>query len=249
MKKKVFQLQIPEPCHEGWQNMTPTEKGAFCEHCQKEVVDFTQHTPTEIASFVSNTKGKICGRLSSAQLNEVYEYYTPLQKNNIKYAAGLALGLLTASKSIAQENKQAVEIITKIQDSTDNLQIANTKDANEKITVHGKVIDGKTGEPLIGVNVEEENTANGAVTDIDGNYSIKLMKFPSKLLFKYIGYSDESIYVDDKSMDSLMVKITPLESILTGDIVVIYKAIYNDDVYRGVKPIRYHTKRKHPKNK
>ncbi|HNF48002.1 MAG TPA: carboxypeptidase-like regulatory domain-containing protein [Chitinophagales bacterium] len=226
--------------------MTPTDIGAFCAHCQKEVVDFTQHTPTEIASFVSNTKGKICGRLSSAQLNEVYEYYIPVQKHNIKYAAGLALGLLATSKSIAQENKQAVEIITKIQDSKNNLQITNIKGANEKITVHGKVIDGKTGEPLIGVNVEEENTANGAVTDIDGNYSIKLMKFPSKLLFKYIGYADESINIGYKSKDSLMVKITPLEPISMGAVVVVK---FNDDVYRGVKPIINHTKRKHPKNK
>ena len=200
--------------------MTPTDIGAFCAHCQKEVVDFTQHTPTEIASFVSNTKGKICGRLSSAQLNEVYEYYIPVQKHNIKYAARLALGLLATSKSIAQENKQAVEIITKIQDSKNNLQITNIKGANEKITVHGKVIDG--------------------------NYSIKLMKFPSKLLFKYIGYADESINIGYKSKDSLMVKRTPLEPISMGAVVVVK---FNDDVYRGVKPIINHTKRKHPKNK
>lgn len=244
MKKKVFQLQIPEPCHEGWQNMTLTEKGAFCAHCQKEVVDFTQHTPTEIASFVSTTKGKICGRLSSAQLNEVYEYYIPVRKHNIKYAAGLALGLLAASKSIAQENKQAVEIITKIQDSTDSLQIANTKDANEKITVHGKVIDGKTGEPLIGVNVEEENTANSTVTDFDGNYTISNANKESKLIFTYVGYPTIT-----KKINSLKINVTLVEEdeLIEGLLIVSPRS--NDDVYRGVKPIRYRPKRKHPKNK
>ncbi len=245
MKKKVFQLQIPEPCHEGWQNMTLTEKGAFCAHCQKEVVDFTKHTPTEIASFVSTTNGKICGRLSSAQLNEVYEYYTPLQKNYVKYAAGLALGLLAASKSIAQENKQAVEIITKIQDSTDSLQIANTKDANEKITVHGKVIDGKTGEPLIGVNVVEENITNGSVTDIDGNYTISNVNKESKLIFTYVGYPTITKKINSNKIDVILVE----EDALIEGRLIIVSPRSNDDVYRGVKPIRYRTKRKHPKNK
>ena len=51
MKKKVFHIDIPTPCKEGWQNMAPTEKGAFCNSCQKEVIDFTQKTPAEIANY------------------------------------------------------------------------------------------------------------------------------------------------------------------------------------------------------
>jgi hypothetical protein len=38
---KKFQLQIPEPCHEDWNKMTPVHKGRFCDSCEKAVVDFT----------------------------------------------------------------------------------------------------------------------------------------------------------------------------------------------------------------
>ena len=41
----------------------------------------------------------------------------------------------------------------------------------QNITVTGRVID-KSGEPLIAVTVfEDGNTANGTMTDIDGNYT------------------------------------------------------------------------------
>ena len=47
--------------------------------------------------------------------------------------------------------------------------------SGQTITVKGTVIDGQTKEPLTGVTVREVNkTTNGAVTDIDGNYTINV---------------------------------------------------------------------------
>jgi hypothetical protein len=34
-------ISIKEPCHEDWSKMTATEKGAFCQKCALEVIDFT----------------------------------------------------------------------------------------------------------------------------------------------------------------------------------------------------------------
>jgi hypothetical protein len=36
-----LQISIPEPCHENWHTMTPTQQGRFCNACAKEVVDFS----------------------------------------------------------------------------------------------------------------------------------------------------------------------------------------------------------------
>lgn len=58
----------------------------------------------------------------------------------------------------------------------------------QNITVKGNVVDSN-GEPLIGVTITEENSTNGAITDIEGNFSIKCTK-GTILKFSYIGYKD-----------------------------------------------------------
>ena len=52
--------------------------------------------------------------------------------------------------------------------------------------VTGKVIDD-LGEPMIGVSVQVKGTASGAITDIDGNYSVNVEP-GATLVFSYVGY-------------------------------------------------------------
>ena len=57
-------------------------------------------------------------------------------------------------------------------------------------TVTGTVQDQETGETLVGVSiVEKENRSNGAVTDINGQFSIKVSEKSTALLLNYTGYS------------------------------------------------------------
>jgi TonB-dependent SusC/RagA subfamily outer membrane receptor len=65
-----IQLAIPEPCHENWHAMTPTEQGRFCNSCAKEVVDISMMTDTEVLTYFSAlTYDKVCGRVLPSQLN------------------------------------------------------------------------------------------------------------------------------------------------------------------------------------
>ena len=43
--------------------------------------------------------------------------------------------------------------------------------ANAQIKVRGTIVDDKN-EPLIGVNIQEEGTTNGSISDVNGQYSI-----------------------------------------------------------------------------
>lgn len=54
-------------------------------------------------------------------------------------------------------------------------------------SVTGRISDEK-GEMLIGVTVQEKGTSNGTVTDIDGQYTLKLSSESPVLLISYIGY-------------------------------------------------------------
>lgn len=58
----------------------------------------------------------------------------------------------------------------------------------QNITAKGNVVDSN-GDALIGVTITEQNTTNGTITDIDGNFSISCVK-GAILKFSYIGYKD-----------------------------------------------------------
>lgn len=59
--------------------------------------------------------------------------------------------------------------------------------AQNSITIKGQVVDAATNESLIGVSIQEKGTTNGAITDMDGNYILKVAG-NSTVIFSYIGY-------------------------------------------------------------
>ena len=75
----------------------------------------------------------------------------------------------------------------------------------QDVTVKGTVTD-QQNEPLIGVTVMiDGQQAGGAVTDFDGNYTIKA---PSKatLRFSYIGYQEQKVAVGGKTTINVTMK-------------------------------------------
>jgi hypothetical protein len=59
--------------------------------------------------------------------------------------------------------------------------------------ISGTVVD-VNDEPIIGVNVVEKGTANGTVTDTDGNFSLSV-KENATLQVSYVGYITQEISV------------------------------------------------------
>ena len=58
------------------------------------------------------------------------------------------------------------------------------------VTVTGRVIDA-TGEPLIAVTVYEDgNTANGTMTDIDGNYTLNVSSAKATIIYSCLGFAE-----------------------------------------------------------
>ncbi|MFT3738706.1 MAG: TonB-dependent receptor [Breznakibacter sp.] len=71
--------------------------------------------------------------------------------------------------------------------------------AQQSRTVKGRVTDTK-GEPIPGVNVLIKGTANGTITDIDGNYVLNVPNPESAVLqFTFIGYQSLSMPVGGQS--------------------------------------------------
>ena len=67
--------------------------------------------------------------------------------------------------------------------------------AQDAITVKGTVID-TTGDPLIGATVVvKDQTTLGTVTDIDGNYELKVPSEQTVLVFSYVGMTSKEVRV------------------------------------------------------
>lgn len=76
---------------------------------------------------------------------------------------------------------------------------------NQTIEITGNVKDG-SNIPLIGVNISVKNvTGLGVITDIDGNYRIKIAPY-STLIFSYIGFDTQEILVKEgtKTLNVMM---------------------------------------------
>jgi len=84
------------------------------------------------------------------------------------------------------------------------------------MTVTGTVTDPE-GNPLPGVNIVEVGTTNGAVTDLDGNYSITVSSEDAVLSFSFIGYLTEQIEVGGQTR----IDLTLVEDIQALDEVVV----------------------------
>ena len=64
-----------------------------------------------------------------------------------------------------------------------------------QVTLSGTILDGETGEGLIGASVLAKGTTTGTVTDIDGSWSLRVSGLPTILQFSYLGYSTTEVEV------------------------------------------------------
>ncbi len=67
-----------------------------------------------------------------------------------------------------------------------------------QFTVTGRVVD-ETGEGLIGVSISARGTALGAITDIDGDFSLEVSGNEATLEFTYVGYVTAEVDVTSGS--------------------------------------------------
>jgi len=85
----------------------------------------------------------------------------------------------------------------------------------DAVTITGTVVDN-TDMPVIGANIVEKRTTNGTITDIDGNFSLRVAA-GATLQISYTGYKTQEIAVGNQT--HLNIKIEE-DSELLGEVVV-----------------------------
>lgn len=182
-------LTIKEPCHQGWENMSVSEKGRFCSSCKKHVHDFSNSTIDEIKKAYLESEDGLCGHVPVKILQAQYvdkniqaEHFSYLKKFWI--AAVFCFGTTLFTVDAAQAST-----FYKIRTSLFNF----VSNANDSIVIKGVVKDKANGEKLPFVNISvfyNDSIVAKSITDIEGQYEIKIPKEYSRLDIKvfYVGY-------------------------------------------------------------
>ena len=101
--------------------------------------------------------------------------------------------------------------------------------------VSGTITD-PNGELLLGVSIIEKGTANGVVSDFDGNFSIELKDKTNLLEFSYIGFETKEVNVSNQSVLSIVLK--PSSEELDEVVVIGYGTANKKDVLGSIGSVK-----------
>lgn len=224
MKAQKFKLQIPEPCHEKWSEMSPREQGAFCKSCAKTVIDFSKMTDRELVDYLSKPKqGKTCGRFTKFQVNRVIQATQPqnpwyLRLKHFALGVLFSLGLPGLVKA-----KESISLQTTTTLSDDEERIFPS-------TIAGYVYD-YLGTPLPDARIvlmyQGEKTAFTATSDENGRFQLNVsdeLKWKDVLInFAAAYYYPEDIAIH--SDKEIKVRLMPFEmpympDYMMGDVII-----------------------------
>lgn len=229
-------LRIENPCHENWSQMTPLEKGRFCDACQKKVHDFTNSSKEELINLHKLNEGQLCGRVKTTFLTE--QFVTHQQnKNYLHYLKtfclaaiiGFGASLFTVKSALASNlNKLKNEYLT-IQDSISLVEIK------------GVVRDKENKELLPFCNVmlmKGDSVIVRAITDMDGKF---LLKIDSKkiaefdLKVQYVGYKNLLIKNIHPEKKELVFDLEAEAVEMMGIMIIEEFPLAPDPFFRGTK--------------
>ncbi|MQY80573.1 MAG: SusC/RagA family TonB-linked outer membrane protein [Bacteroidetes bacterium] len=88
---------------------------------------------------------------------------------------------------------------------------------SQETTITGVVTDGTTNETLVGVNIVIEGTTVGAITNMNGSYSITVPSPDATLVFSFLGYTTQTAVVGAR----LTIDIQLMPSLIGLDEIVV----------------------------
>jgi hypothetical protein len=223
-------INIPEPCHQQWQQMGAVNNGRYCNTCSKTVVDFTAMNNDEVIAYLSTTNN-VCGNFSQHQLMQINNALNVESAKSFSWkrlvAAASVAGLFNSTPAIAKP----VHKVEQTQPTDKKYLSKNTPaDTTTMIIVRGKVVDGK--DPIPGVFIKVKGTTIKAETNIEGYFTINVPVTSPVVEFSFIGYQTTEYLVKDIQNRNIVMKLSP--SIL-GDIFVVKRVSWTGRAWHKIK--------------
>lgn len=120
-------ITIPNPCSENWSKMSKTEKGRFCNSCNKQVIDFSKMKNEKInAYFENNQTSDICGNFKTSQVSKIDN-----KKTRFKWMAVFVVFISFFANSYGQKKGEASSVPKK-QNEQDSIKICKEQELLKK---------------------------------------------------------------------------------------------------------------------
>lgn len=136
-------VTIENACSEKWNEMAPTDKGAYCQVCATNVVDFTNKSSLEIKQLLlANSGNSVCGRIKTQQLEQLnteFELWNASSKQTIQRAMFFSLLVVFGLTLFSCETEKDKQAIQALQASVSTVLASNTADAQPQIELVQKV--------------------------------------------------------------------------------------------------------------
>ncbi|SNR97656.1 hypothetical protein [Flavobacterium sp. ov086] len=216
-----IKISIPEPCHENWLEMSPTEKGKFCSNCQKNVIDFTKASDREIL-LAYNKNEHLCGRFRTSQLDRTL--ILPKEKKSIWMIAAasviafLGLGSQTVK---AQGNIRIEQTDKKATKETISIDSNNTE-----IEIEGDIFLDEINPNFEEVDILIYDKNYVFHPNTDGKFCIKANKNDSILISK-TGYINHYIrVVRSINLDTIELEADNCRTFVVGGAIAIKRSFW-----------------------
>src|SRR5690554_1766832 len=105
----------------------------------------------------------------------------------------------------------------------------------QQTTVTGTVLD-PDGETIPGVNILEEGTLNGAVSDLDGRFTLEVSSPNAVLVFSFVGFETQEVPLEGQT--ELEVTLGEGTAVLDEVVVIGYGTLSERDLTSSITTVR-----------
>ncbi|MEB2774676.1 TonB-dependent receptor [Algoriphagus sp. D3-2-R+10] len=204
----------------------------------------------KVSASAYSQKVKFVLNLHQASVEQVFEEIKNQSDFNFLYRSDLIREIPKVSVNLQKVSIEKVldkilvphQITYEIHDKTIIIRKKENQKKDETtlldqvnaIDISGTVTD-QNGEPIPGVTVHVQGTINGAVTDIDGNFSLDVEK-GDILIFSFIGYEKTTVVVQNQT--TIDVILSPDMQSLEEVVVIGYGSVKKSNLTGAVSSVK-----------
>ena len=212
-KMREFEIDIPQPCNQKWEEMKTCGLNRYCLKCEKEIIDFSFYSDRALVKVIEENKGRICGRFTKEQLNRELLVSQKRKSFFANFSAswiGLWLFLSAPFQSVKAQVKTEIfpELKTKII-------------VTNRFFISGVVVD-EDNQPVPDIKVKIFELGQGTFTDSNGKFKIVFednsfgnysIEFTGTGLSEVNGYS----FYDTLKISNISPNTSDIRVVLTRD--------------------------------